>query len=243
MEKLNDVLGYDLKIYQNDEWFCFSLDSVLLANFPKIKSKTKKILDLGTGNAVIPLVLSLRTKASIYGVDIQSDIIEMANKSIEYNNLQSQVKLEACDMKSLLLRKNEYNTYDLILSNPPYFNNLELSTKNDDIHKTIARHEVMIKLSDIINVASKLLKEGGTFALIHRTDRLVEIINCMQEYNIEPKLIKFVYKNMNSCSEMFYIEGIKNGSKGLKIAKPFVLYEVDRTKTFDYEQLCKEVYL
>ena len=200
MEKLNDVLGYDLKIYQNDEWFCFSLDSVLLANFPKIKSKTKKILDLGTGNAVIPLVLSLRTKASIYGVDIQPDIIEMAN-------------------------------------------NLELSTKNDDIHKTIARHEVMIKLNDIINVASKLLKEGGTFALIHRTDRLVEIINCMQEYNIEPKLIKFVYKNMNSCSEMFYIEGIKNGSKGLKIAKPFVLYEVDGTKTFDYEQLCKEVYL
>ena len=194
MEKLNDVLGYDLKIYQNDEWFCFSLDSVLLANFPKIK-----ILDLGTGNAVIPLVLSLRTKASIYGVDIQPDIIEMANKSIEYNNLQSQVKLEACDMKSLLLRKNEYNTYDLILSNPPYFSNLELSTKNDDIHKTIARHEVMIKLNDIINVASKLLKEGSTFALIHRTDRLVEIINCMQEYNIEPN------KNMNSCSEMFYI--------------------------------------
>lgn len=243
MERLDDVLGYNLKVYQRSDWFSFSLDSVLLANFPRIKGHTKKVLDLGTGNGIIPLILSLRTKAHILGVDIQKDLIDLAQKSVDYNNLDNQIKLKCCDMHDLLLNKDIYNSYDLILSNPPYFSNYERSTKNDDIHKTIARHEVKITLQDIVFIANRLLKDGGVFALIHRTDRLIEIVSCFQKNNIEPKLIHFIYKNYDSPSYMVYVEGIKNGKPGLKIAKPFVLYNNDGSMSDDYAKLCSEVYV
>ena len=241
METLDNVLGYNLKIYQRRDWFSFSLDSVLLANFLNVRLSTKKILDLGTGNGIIPLILSLRTKAKIYGVDIQEDLIALAKKSVVYNNLSDQIELSCLDMIELINDKKVYNTYDIVVCNPPYFNNFELTKKNDNIHKTIARHEVKVKLSDVVLVANHLLKEGGIFAVINRTDRLVEIIDLFKKNNIEPKKIKFVYKNIHSNSNMVYIEGIKNGKPGLKIQSPFIVYNLDGLPTDDYNSLCKEV--
>ena len=150
MEVLNDLVGYkNLKIYQNSDWFTFSLDSVLLANFVTINPKTKKILDLGCGNAPIPLILSTKTKASIVGVEIQKDSYDLATKSILYNHLENQIQLYNIDMKKL---KDIYegDSFDVIVCNPPYFKYRENSYLNDDIHKIIARHEKMIELDDIL---------------------------------------------------------------------------------------------
>lgn len=241
MERLDDVVGYGLKIYQNPDWFLFSLDSILLANFINIRHNTNKILDLGTGNGIIPLILSLKTDADILGIDIQSDLINLALKSVEYNDLDSQISFRCCDMKDLILEKNLYNTFDLILSNPPYFTNHNLSLKNNDIHKSIARHELTITLDDIINVTSKLLKEKGVFSMIYRTDRLLEVLANFKKYKVEPKRIKFIYKDINSKSNMVYIEGIKNGKSGLEVLEPFILYNLDGSKSDSYIKICDEV--
>jgi len=241
MEELDDVLGYNLKIYQRRDWFCFSLDSVLLANFVPIKLSTKKILELGSGNGIIPLILTLRTNKVIEGVEIQEDLFNLAEKSIKYNKLEDKIKLRNIDIKKLLLEKEKYNTYDLLICNPPYFSNLDKSTKNDNIHKTIARHEIKINLEDILKVTNRLLKDGGVFSMINRTDRLIEIINIFRKYNIEPKRIKFIHKNINSESTMVYIEGIKNGNCGLKIDSPFHIYNVDGSESHEYLEICKEV--
>lgn len=241
MEELDDVLGYNLKIYQRRDWFCFSLDSVLLANFVSIKLSTKKILELGSGNGIIPLILTLRTNKVIEGVEIQQDLFKLAEKSIKYNKLEDKIKLRNIDIKNLLLEKEKYNTYDLLICNPPYFSNLDKSTKNDNIHKTIARHEIKINLEDILKVTNRLLKDGGVFSMINRTDRLIELINIFKKYNIEPKKIKFIHKDINSESTMVYIEGIKNGNCGLKIDSPFYIYNVDGSESHEYLEICKEV--
>ncbi len=241
MKTLDDVLGYPIKIYQNREWFCFSLDSVLLANFATIKYSTKKIIDLGTGNGIIPLILSLRTKSKIEGVEIQNDLVNLAIESVKYNQLDDQIFIKNIDIKELKNEKNLYNTYDLVLTNPPYFKDLVASTKNLDFHKTIARHEIKINLSEIIQVASLLLKDGGTFSMINRTDRLVEMVELFKKNNIEPKKIKFIYKNTLSESTMVYVEGLKNGLPGLKVLSPFFVYNLDGTDSSEYSEICKKV--
>lgn len=241
MEELNDVLGYNLKIYQRKDWFSFSLDSVLLANFVPIKLSTKKILELGSGNGIIPLILTLRTNKVIEGVEIQKDLFDLAEKSIKYNKLEDRIKLRNVDIKKLLKEKDIYNTYDLIICNPPYFSNLDKSTKNDDIHKTIARHEIKVNLEDILKVSSRLLNNGGVLSMINRTNRLIEIIDMFKKYNIEPKKIRFIHKNVNTESTMVYIEGIKNGNSSLTIDSPFIVYNLDKTETEDYKKICKEV--
>lgn len=223
MEVLNDILGYtDLKIYQNSDFFSFSLDSVMLANFVDIRTRDKKILDLGTGNGVIPLILSKRTKSDIIGLEIQEKLSDLAKKSIKYNKLDDRITIFNIDMKDFVT--NELlNTFDLITCNPPYFKYSANNTVNDSLFKLIARHEVEITLSDIFSIAKKLLKDGGKFAIVHRPERLLEILGEFKKNNIEPKRIRFVYENVNKDAIIVLIEGIKNGHGGLKIENPFVL--------------------
>lgn len=226
MKVVNDLLGYnDLKIVQNPEWFSFSLDSVLLPNFVSLNKDVKNILDLGTGNAPIPMILSTLTdKATIYGVEIQKDVFEMAQESIKINNLDSRIKLINDDMKKLD-QYFEANFFDVIVSNPPYFKIEELSKKNEDEHKTIARHEEKITLSELIQIAKKYLKNNGVFAMVHRTDRLIEIIEEMRKNNIEPKKIQLIYPKINTNSNMVLIEGKKNGNPGLIIKEPLFIHD------------------
>lgn len=227
MKVLNDLLGYNnLKIYQDTEWFSFSLDSVLLPNFVTINKNTKKILDLGTGNAPIPMILSTITDAKIYGIEIQKDVCELAIDSIKYNHLEEKIEIINDDMKNL----DKYfdpNSFDVIISNPPYFKIEEKSKINDNIHKVIARHEEKIRIEDIIKIAKKYLDNNGAFALVHRTDRLVEILNLLKINNLEPKRLKFIYPKKNSNSNMFLIECRKNGKPGLKVEKPLYIHEDD----------------
>ena len=226
MKVVNDLLGYnDLKIVQNPDWFSFSLDSVLLPNFVTLNKNIKNILDLGTGNAPIPMILStLIENATIYGVEIQKDVFEMAEESIKINNLTSRIKLINDDMKRLD-QYFEPNFFDVIVSNPPYFKLEELSKKNEDEHKTIARHEEKITLSELIQIAKKYLKNNGVFAMVHRPDRLVDIIETMRKNNIEPKKIQLIYPKINTNSNMVLIEGKKNGNPGLIINSPLFIHD------------------
>lgn len=221
----NRLLNFkDIAIYQDDEYFEFSLDSVLLANFVTIKLTDKKIIDLCTGNAPIPMLLSYRTKARIFGVELQKYIYDFGVKSIKENGLDNQIELLNCNVLDLN-KPDFFEKFDVVTCNPPYFKYVKGSIINPNIGKALARHEIKINLEEIILMAKFLLKNGGTFSMVHRSDRLIEIINLMQKYKIEPKKIRIVYSKKDKSSNTILIEGIKNGKSGLKILKPLIVYD------------------
>ena len=224
MEVINRLLNYrDLKIVQNTDWFAFSLDSVLLANFVTINKNTKNIIDLCTGNAPIPIILSTKTDADITCVELQKEIYDLAKKSIDINKLQDRIKLINMNVRDLTC-KYETDSFDVITCNPPYFKVKESSNLNDNMIKTIARHEIYLELDDIFSIAKKLLKNNGIISIVHRPDRLVEIIESMRKNNIEPKKIRFVYPKKNTECNIILIEGTKNGKPGLKIMQPLYVH-------------------
>lgn len=240
MRRINDILGYkNLKILQEDDYFSFSLDSVMLANFVSMRLRDKNYVDLGCGNGVIPLILSLRTDKKIIGVEIQKKLASLATESVKCNNLSEQISIVNQDMKDFA--NSNCETFDVVTCNPPFFKYTENSCLNLSEEKIIARHEVAIDLSSVFSVARKILKNNGLFAIVHRPDRLLEIIDQFRLNRIEPKRIKFVYSKLEKDSIMVLIEGIKNGRPGLKIEKPFVLYDDDGTFSSEYELLMKEV--
>lgn len=241
MVVLNDILGYsNRKIYQNTDYFSFSLDSVMLSNFVTIRLRDKRILDLGTGNGVIPLILSLRTDKTIVGVEIQKSLSELAEKSVKYNNLESQISIINSDMKDYVT-SDTIEQYDVITCNPPYFKVNDKNFFNEQKEKMIARHEVCILLEDVIYIASRLLKNNGNFAIVHRTERLLEIFDLFRKYHIEPKRIQFVHEMTNKPSTLVLLEGSKYGKSGLKVENPFVMYMENGTKTREYEKFLLEV--
>lgn len=241
MEKINDILGYkNRKIFQDDECFSFSLDSVMLANFVTIRLRDRNILDLGTGNGAIPLIVSLRTDKNIVGVEIQKRLSDMAEKSVKYNNLSEQIKIINVDMKEFV-NSNNIEFFDVITCNPPYFRVNEKNYFNLSLEKLIARHEVKVTLSDVFYVSRKLLKNNGNLAIVHRPERLLEIFDLFRKNSIEPKRIRFVYEKASKESTLVLIEGQKNGRPGLKIEKPLILYNEYGSMTGEYEKLCVEV--
>ncbi len=239
MKQLHDLLEYpNRKIYQNKNWFSFSLDSVLLANFVTLLPTTKKILDIGTGTAPIPLILSLYTKAKIIGVEIQKDIAALAMETINTNNLTDQIEIVNDNII------NYYNTslneqFDIIVSNPPYFKKTEGFQANKDVHKTIARCELYLSVEEVLKVSKKLLKNKGVIAIVHRTERFIEIINLFQKHGFEPKKVKFIYSKSNQPSKLFLLEGVKCGKSGLKIEAPLIIYKDDGSYTKEYLDFIK----
>lgn len=240
MERLNDILGYkDLKIYQDDEFFAFSLDSIVLANYCTIRYRDKKIVDFCSGNAVVSMIISKRTSSNIDGVEIQKKLYDLAIKSIDYNNLNNQIRMFNEDIKDFSSRN--LNSYDLVVCNPPYFKIESGNKQNFSPEKLIARHEVKINLSEVCSCAKKVLKDNGCLTMVHRSDRLMDILIEFRKNNIEPKRIKFVYETVNKTSTLVLIEGQKNGKVGLIIEKPLILYSEDGTYTSEYACLQKEV--
>ena len=239
MERINDILGYkNRKIYQDDNFFSFSLDSVILANYSTIRKSDKKILDLCSGNGVVPLIMSLRTDKKIIGVEIQEDLVKLANKSIKYNKLDKQINMICSDIKEFIT-KDRYDSYDLITCNPPYFNNYD--RVNLSYEKKIARHEILINLEEVISISSKLLKNGGNLSLVHRPERLVEIISLFNNYNIGISRIKFIYDKIDKPAVSILVEGRKNRKCSLKIDKPLIIKNSDGSYTDEYNKLIVEV--
>ena len=220
MEVTNYLLGYkDKYIVQNTQMFNFSLDSVLLPNFVTLNKNIKNILDIGCGNAPIPLILSTKTNALITGVEIQKEVYDLAVKSVKINNLENQIKIINADINELY-NKFETESFDVITCNPPFFKVSEQSNLNKSDYKTIARHEVKLNLDDIFKISKKLLKNNGYIAIVHRPERLLDILESMKKYNIEPKKIQFIYPKTNMEANILLVEGKKNGNKGLKILPP-----------------------
>ena len=217
MEVLNDILG-----------------------FATIRLKDKNIVDLGCGNGVIPLIMSLRTSKKIVGVELQKKLADMAKKSVKYNNLEDFIDIINVNMKDFVSNEN-IEKFDLVTCNPPYFKVNDKNYFNVSKEKLIARHEVEINLSDLFVVVKKILKNNGNFAIVHRTDRLMEILLEFKKNNIEPKRIRFVHENVGKPSTLVLIEGQKNGKVGLKIEEPFILYNEDGSETYEYKKLLVEV--
>ena len=237
MERINDIVGKDLKIYQNDDYFKFSLESVLLPHFVKINLRDKNIIDLCSGNCPIPLILSLKTKANIYAVELQKEVYELGLKSIKINNKENQIKLindDVCNLK----KKFSSDTFDIVTVNPPYFKVLENSLTNQNEIKSVARHESKLTLDNLLNIAFYLLKTNGSFYMVHRTERLIEILDLLKHYHLIPKEIKFIYPKEETESKLFMIKAVKNGNNGLKIDSPIYIHNEDGT----YKEEIKKIF-
>ncbi len=220
MKVTNYLLGYkDLKIVQDSEMFSFSLDSVLLPNFVTINKKITNILDIGCGNAPIPLILSTKTNAKITGIEIQKSVYDLAVESIKINNKEDQITIINEDINEFY-KNEETDKYDVITCNPPFFKYIESSNINKNDYKTIARHEVKLNLNQLFTIARKLLKNNGVIAIVHRPERFLDVVMEMKQKNIEPKRVQFIYPKPNMEANIMLIEGTKNGNPGLKILPP-----------------------
>lgn len=227
MKVKNRLLNFsDNIIYQDDDYFAFSIDSVLLANFVTIKLSDKKIVDFCCGNAPIPMLMSFRTNARIFGVELQKEIFSMGYDSVIENKMDNQITLINDDVKNISSLFDS-ESVDIVTCNPPYFKYKDSSLINDNDIKSIARHEVSLKLEDVLLSAKYVLKNGGTFSIVHRPDRLIEIITLMKKYNIEPKKMRLVYPKIDSEANILLIEGVKNGKSGLKILSPLYIHNDD----------------
>ena len=234
---LNDLLEYrDYKIYQDTDMFCFSLDSILLANFVTINKNIKSIMDIGCGNAPIPLVLTTKTNANITGVEIQKDVYDLAVKSVKYNKCDNQITVINDDINSLY-KKYESDSFDVITCNPPYFKVNEKTKQNISEYKKIARHELTLNLDDICKISRKLLKNNGVLALVHRPDRMIEIIDTMRKNNIEPKRVQFIYPKYGEDCNLILVEGTKNGKPGIKILEPLIVHDKEGNYTEEVKRL------
>lgn len=233
MEKLNDLLGYNIKIFQDDDFFKYNLDSILLAEFVELKSNKKNILDIGAGTGAISLVLSTKTNQNIDAIEIQKKLSDLFTKTIKYNKLEDQISLYNEDIKkSVLLNRNNY--YDIIVCNPPYFKNGKFSPK---LAKSIARHEEFLNINDIAKVSKKLLNNNGSLYIVYNSERLIEALEILKSSNLIPKRLKFIHTNLNKSATIFLLECVKNGNDGLKIEPPFILYNKDGEKTDEYTTL------
>ncbi|MEE1341904.1 MAG: tRNA1(Val) (adenine(37)-N6)-methyltransferase [Lachnospiraceae bacterium] len=221
-ERIDDLHINGYQIIQNNEDFCFGIDAVLLSDFVKAK-KGAKVIDLGTGTGIIPILLSAKTKAEhIYGLEIQEKSVNMARRSVQLNHLEDKIEILAGDIKEAATLMGAAS-FDVVVSNPPYMiASHGLNSAKES--KNIARHEVLCCLEDVVSQGSKLLKEGGTFFMVHKPFRLAEIIDCMIKYHLEPKRLRMVHSYVNKEPSMVLIEGRKGSASYLHIEPPLIVY-------------------
>ena len=235
-ERLDDLLAEDLKIIQSPSVFAFSLDAVLLSRFVYVPIQKGKLIDLCSGNGVIPLFLSLRTKGSIDAIEIQERLADMATRSVDYNGLGEQIKIYRGDLKEAI-KIVTAGTYDVVTCNPPYFITPNPDEINENEHLAIARHEIMCTLEDTIKASSQLAKQGGKIAFVHRPGRFLDIVTLMRKYQIEPKRVQFVYPKQGKEANTLLIEGIKYGKPDLKILPPLVVYKDNNEYTDEMKEI------
>jgi tRNA1(Val) A37 N6-methylase TrmN6 len=226
-ERWDDLLTHDLHIIQSDDVFCFSLDAVLLARFCQVPERGK-ILDLCTGNGIIPLLLATRTKAQIDAVEIQEKIADMAQRSVRYNRLGEQIKIIQGDLRMLLSSQFpvviEPASYSLITVNPPYFS-LQTGEMSENRYLAGARHEIDCTLEDVVKAAQQLLRVGGRLAMVHRATRMAEVLDRLMQYGLQPKRVCIVYPRKDSPANMVLIEAVKGGKPDLKVMPPLIIHE------------------
>lgn len=235
-ERLDYLLAEEMRIIQSPSVFAFSLDAVLLAKFVYVPIQKGKIVDLCSGNGIIPLLLSTRSKATITGVEIQSRLYDMANRSIEYNSLDLQIQMIHGDIKEMP-KQLGHGKYDVVTCNPPYFSTPNKDEINENEHLAIARHEILCTLEDVVRVSSQLVRQGGKVAFVHRPGRLLDIITLMRQYRLEPKRIQFVHPKPGKDANTLLIEAIKDGQPDLKILPPLFVYNENNEYTSEVNEI------
>ena len=224
-ERIDDLQINNLKIIQDKNGFCFGIDSVILSEFANdIKSKSK-VIDLGTGTGIISFLLLAKYNISkIIGVEVQLDVADMAKRSIELNNLNEKFELINCDVKNILSYM-ERDSVDVVVSNPPY-KKINTGGKNENEKKLISRHEILADIFDFIEAAKKVLKDKGALYMVHRPERLSDIIYGLRKNKLEPKKIRFVYSREDSEeAKLVLVKAVKNGGQFLKVEKPLFIYK------------------
>lgn len=225
-ERVDDTGFGNIRLIQKPDDFCYGVDAVLLADFAKVQ-KGSSIVDLGSGTGIIPLILSHKTKETmICGIEVQRDSYERAIRNIKLNNLEKQVKLYNCNVKDF---KSDYK-FQAVTCNPPY-NPYGGGLTNKNEAKTIARHEVLATLEDFIKCGASLLEDKGSFYMIHRPSRMVDIFCTCRKYNLEPKTICLISPNADQTPNLFLMEAKKFGGSELKILDPVNIYNFDGTYT------------
>ena len=229
-ERIDDLEYKGLKLIQNKNWFCFGIDSVLLSDFAKNMKNNSRVLDFGTGTGIIGILLCGKTNLKeIKGIEIQSDVAEMASRSIKLNNLEDKFEIINDNVKNV---ENYFQkgSFDVVVTNPPYKKE-NSGIINDCDNKIISRHEITANLEDFIGMASNMLKDNGTMYMVHKPERLCDIVCLMRKHNLEPKELRFIYSNVNSEPSLILIKGSKNGHAFLKIDKPLYIYNDDGNYT------------
>ncbi|WP_310793594.1 tRNA1(Val) (adenine(37)-N6)-methyltransferase [Salipaludibacillus neizhouensis] len=223
-ERLDYMPGGNRFIYQRKDVFAFSMDAVLLAKFVKVPVPQGKIMDLCAGNGAVPLMMTLRTEAKIDAVEIQELLCNLASKSMVHNGVSNQVRVIHSD---ILLLKEEvaWETYDVVTCNPPYFPVTSEKGKNKDKPFSLARHEVACTLEDVIHVSSRLVKQKGRVALVHRPERVADVFALMKQYRIEPKRIQYVHPKATKDANMVMVEGVREGNPGITTLPPWIVYD------------------
>jgi len=229
-ERIDDLQLNNLKIIQNKDGFCFGIDSVLLSDFAKEIPTNSKVLDLGTGTGILGILLCGKTKLSkIYGIDIQKDVCDMASRTIKLNQLEERFEIINTNIKAL---KNIFkeNTFNAIVTNPPYKKD-NSGLKNESETKLISRHEITASLEDFINISAKLLKNNGSIYIVHRPERLSDLMYLLRKYNLEPKKLRMVQSYYNSKPKLILVKATKNAKPFLNIEQPLIIYNKDGSYT------------
>ena len=222
-ERLDDLQRNNLKIIQKTDGFCFGMDAVLLSGFALVK-EGEQVLDLGTGTGIIPLLLSAKTRGKHFSaLEIQEEIADMAARSVSINHLEEKIKIVKGDIKEAS-RIFGAASFDVVTTNPPYMNDAH-GLKNPTEIKAISRHEVLCALEDVVREGAKVLKPGGRMYMVHRPHRLIEILETMTKYKLEPKRMKFVHPFRDKEANMVLIESVRGGGAFLKLEAPIVVYK------------------
>ena len=231
MEEKNELIKGKMDIIQNNNFFKFGTDSVLLANFVSSKSRDL-VVDFGCGSGVIPLLLAFKKDVKkVIGLEIQPELVELARKNVKLNDYEDIIEIKKGDFTD----SREYikpNIFDIVISNPPYLK-VNGGKISENKYKAIARHEIKATLDDVIREASLALKNGGKFYLVHRSDRMAEAFSLMNKHNLAPKRLKPVYPRENYSSNHFLVEARRNGKVGLELEKPIVVYKKNSNEYTD----------
>lgn len=221
-ERIDDLERNGYRIIQDTYRFCFGMDAVLLSGFARVKDDAR-VLDLGTGTGIIPILLEAKTKAAyLTGLEIQEDSADMARRSVRLNGLQEKISIVTGDIKeagSLF----DAASFDVITSNPPYMTAQHGLTNPEDA-KAIARHEILCTLEDVIAQAARLLRPGGNFFMVHRPFRLAEIMVLLRAYRLEPKRMQLVYPFVDKEPNMVLIEANRGGKPRMTVERPLIVY-------------------
>ena len=220
-ERIDDLGINGYQIIQKEQGFCFGMDAVLLSDFAQVKNGGR-VLDLGTGTGILPILMEAKTKAvHLTGLEIQPEMAKMAARSVKLNHLEDKIEIVEGDIKEASAIFS-HDSFDTITSNPPYMIG-QHGLRNPDMPKAIARHEVLCNLEDVVSQASKVLKERGRFYMVHRPFRLAEIMNVLTKYRLEPKRMQLVYPYIDREPNMVLIEALKGGNSRVTVEPPLIV--------------------